>query len=127
ELERRKVEEAALNKANERILKAEVRANAAAKLADPADALRFIDLSEFEVGSDGEVDAGAISAAIDDLLKSKPYLAAQGGSGPVFESPGSHREPGKGQVSKAELERMSPDQINAARAEGRLNDLLGIK
>lgn len=127
EIERRKVEEDALAKANERILKAEVRANAAAKLADPADALRFIDLSEFEVGTEGDVDAEAISAAIDDLLKSKPYLAAQGGSGPVFESPGSHREPGKGQVSDSELKRMTPDQINAARAEGRLNDLLGIK
>lgn len=127
EQERRKVEAEALAKADERILKAEIRAAAAQKLADPADALRFIDLGEFEVGTDGEVDAEAISAAIDDLLKSKPYLAAQGGSGPVFESPGSHRDPSKGQVTRTELERMTPDQINAARAEGRLNDLLGIK
>jgi len=127
EQERRKVEADALAKADERILKAEVRAAAAQKLADPADALRFIDLSEFEVGSEGDVDSEAISVAIDGLLKEKPYLAAQGGSGPVFESPGSHREPGKGQVTQAELGRMTPDQINAARAEGRLNDLLGIK
>lgn len=127
EQERRKVEAEALAKADERILKAEVRAAAASKLADPADALRFIDISMFEVGTEGDVDSEAISEAITGLLKSKPYLAAQGGPGPVFESPGSHRENGKSQVTQAELERMTPDQINAARAEGRLNDLLGIK
>lgn len=75
----REVESAALAKANERILKAEVRVAAAGKLSDPADALRFLDLSDFEVGSDGEVDADALATAIDDLVKKKPYLAAQGG------------------------------------------------
>src|SRR5699024_5648660 len=127
EQERRKVEAEALAKADERILKAEIRAAAAQKLADPADALRFIDLDEFEVGTEGDVDSEAISVAIDGLLKEKPYLAAQGGSGPVFESPGSHRDPKKVQVTRSEVERMSPEQVRAARAEGRLNDLLGIK
>lgn len=127
EQERRKVESEALAKANDRIRKAEVRAAAASKLADPADALRFIDLDQFEVADDGSVDADAITDAIEGLIKEKPYLAAQGGTGRVFESPGSHRDPGKGQVTKEQLGRMSPDQINAARAEGRLNDLLGIK
>ena len=78
EQERRKVEQEALSKANQRILKAEIRAQATAKLADPADALLYLDLSSFEVGDDGEVDAQAITAAIDNLIKSKPYLAAQG-------------------------------------------------
>lgn len=66
-------------KANARILKAEVRAAAAGKLADPADALRLLDLDDFEVDDDGEVDAKAIAKALDDLVKSKPYLAAKGG------------------------------------------------
>lgn len=78
EQERRKVEQEALSKANQRILKAEIRAQATAKLADPADALLYLDMSSFEVGDDGEVDAQAITAAIDNLIKSKPYLAAQG-------------------------------------------------
>ena len=78
EQERRKVEMDALAKANQRILKAEIRAQATAKLADPADALLYLDMSSFEVGDDGEVDAQAITAAIDNLIKSKPYLAAQG-------------------------------------------------
>lgn len=64
----------ALTKANERVLKAEVRAAAAGKLTDPADAARFLDLSDFPVGDDGEVDAKALGQAIDRLLKERPYL-----------------------------------------------------
>lgn len=77
--EAQRVKDDALAVANERILKAEVRAAAAAKLADPQDALRFLDLSEFEVDSEGAVDGAVIAAAIEDLIKTKPYLAAQGG------------------------------------------------
>ncbi len=80
EQEAQKVKDEALSAANERILKAEVRAAAAAKLQDPKDALLHIDLSPFEVGEDGEVDSSAIAQAIDDLVAAKPYLAAQGGS-----------------------------------------------
>jgi hypothetical protein len=129
ELAGRKVETDALAKANTRILSAEVRALAAGKLADPKDALKFLDLSAFEVGDDGEVDTAAITAAIEDLVASKSYLAAQGGkNGTVFESPGAHRNgAAAGQVTEAELARMSPAQINAARAAGRLDDVLGIK
>lgn len=77
---RQQAESAALAKANARIVKAEVRAVAAGKLADPADALNFIDLDDFEVGEDGDVDQDEIAEAIDDLLRRKPYLAAQGGT-----------------------------------------------
>lgn len=65
-------------KANDRILKAELKAAATGKLADPADALRFLDMKAFEVDADGNVDAAAISKAIEDLTTNKPYLAAQG-------------------------------------------------
>lgn len=77
--EAQRVKDEALTAANARILKAEVRAAAAGKLSDPQDALRFLDLSEFEVGSDGEVDATAVTKAIDDLIQTKPYLAVQDG------------------------------------------------
>lgn len=72
------IKDEALAAANSRILKAEVRALAAGKMADPADALHYIDLSAFKVGESGEVDNAAISAAIADLVSNKPYLAAQG-------------------------------------------------
>jgi len=75
----REAEVRALAKANGRILSAEIRAAAAGKLSDPTDALTFIDLSQFDVGDDGEVDQDEIAEAIADLLTKKPYLAAQGG------------------------------------------------
>ena len=71
-----KVKDEALATANERITKANIRAAAAGKLADPADALLYINPSSFEVGDDGETDAEAIAAAVDDLIKARPYLAA---------------------------------------------------
>lgn len=73
------VHEEALAKANDRILRAEIRAAAKGELNDPADALLHIDLTKFEVSPDGEVDKAAIAAAVAELITSKPYLAAQGG------------------------------------------------
>lgn len=64
----------ATTEANARIVRAEVIAAAARKLQDPADAVAHLDLSKFEVGDNGEVDRKALSAAIDELLKEKPYL-----------------------------------------------------
>lgn len=124
----RETEAAALSKANERILKAEVRVAAASKLNDPADALRFLDLSEFEVGSDGDVDSAAITAAIDGLVKDKPYLAAQGRRFQGSADGGARNDGTRPtQLSKADLDRLSPEEIVKARKEGRCDDLLGIK
>lgn len=91
-------------KANARIVRAEVRAAAGGKLADPNDAVRLLDLDEFAVDDDGEVDAKAIEAAIAKLVKDKPYLAsgasrpsgdadqgARGGNGSAEVSPGYGR------------------------------------
>lgn len=85
----------ALSKANARVLAAEVRAAAAGKLADPADASRFLDLSEFEVGDDGEVDAKAIAKAIDQLVKEKPYLGTNGAKRSTGSGDGGARGNGK--------------------------------
>ncbi len=68
-----------LAKANRRILRSEVKAAAAGKLADPNDALHMLDLDQFEVDDDGNVDEDEIATAIADLLEKKPYLAAQSG------------------------------------------------
>lgn len=75
-----RVRDEALAAANQKILKAEVRAAAAGKLADPADALLHLDLSSFEVGDDGAVNSADIVSALDNLVTTKPYLAAQGGT-----------------------------------------------
>ncbi len=75
---------------SQRIVRAEVKALAGGKLADPADAVAMLDLSEFKLDDTGNVDPKAVEAAIDKLLEAKPYLAAGGtvrrpapqGSGP---------------------------------------------
>jgi hypothetical protein len=123
-----RVKDEALAAANERILKAEVRAAAAGKLTDPADALRFLDLSALEVGADGEVDGKAVASAIEDLVKNKPYLAAQGGT--RFQGSadgGTRKETRPAQLTRADLARMSPQEIDKAREDGRLTDLLSGK
>lgn len=122
---RRNAESEALSKANERILKSEVRAAAAGKLANPKDALAFLDLSQFEVDANGDVDAEEISDAITALLSERPYLAAQGGRAPQFDSGRGKSRPS--QLTQADLKGMSPEQIEAARKAGRLDHLLGKK
>lgn len=62
--------------ADVRLVRAELKAAAAVKLANPADALAFINPTKFEVDADGEVDSDALNKAIDDLLIERPYLAS---------------------------------------------------
>ncbi|WP_432132745.1 hypothetical protein [Streptomyces tendae] len=130
----REAEAKALGRANERIVRAEVKAAAAGKLADPGDAYRFLDLSQFEVDDDGNVDADEVSDAIDDLLKSKPYLAAQGGSTkPRFQGTadsGARKGNARpSQLTEADVKRLSAAgkhaEIVKAQQEGRLDDYLG--
>ncbi|MFM9629508.1 hypothetical protein ACKI10_18010 [Streptomyces galilaeus] len=113
-------------KANKRILRSEIKAAAARKLNDPADALAHLDLDAFEVDANGDVDATEISDAIEDLLTRKPYLAAT--SRPRFEGTadgGASRKPaGPTQLTRADLKGMSADQIVKAKREGRLKNLL---
>jgi hypothetical protein len=130
----RQAEQAALARANERIVKAEVKAAAAGKLADPADAYKFLDLSQFEVDDDGNVDADEVADAIEDLIKAKPYLAAQGGTTRRFHGTadsgarkGSARPK---QLTEADVKRLSAAgkhaEIVKAQSEGRLDDYLGL-
>lgn len=116
-------------KANARILKSEIKAAAAGKLADPSDAFAYLDVSSFEVDENGDVDADEISDAIQDLLTRKPYLAATGR--PNFQGSGdggaARKASGPSQLTRQDLRGMSPAAISKAKAEGRLNDVLGIK
>ena len=126
--EAQKIRDDALNAANQRILKAEIRAAAAGKLADPTDALQFIDLSALEVGADGDVDATAITALITDLIEKKPYLAAQGKRFQGTADGGARNDAaGPTQLNQSDLDRMSPAEVDQAHREGRFDQLLGAK
>lgn len=76
----------AVAKANERILRSELKAAASGKLADPTDAALFLDLTQFDVSADGDVDSDALNDAIADLIQRKPHLAAT--SQPRFQGAG---------------------------------------
>ena len=120
---RREAEAAAIAKANERILRSEIKAAAAGKLADPEDALRYLDLADFEVDESGNVDSTEVADAINELLERKPYLAAQ--SGRVTLDTGRGRNPAAGQLTREDLRNMTPEEIVSAKSAGRLNNVLG--
>jgi len=109
---------------NERILLAEIRAAAAGKLNDPADAVLLIDPKQFTISPDGTVDTSAINSAIETLVKSKPYLATS----KVSTKSGSADQGATGtvgkQISRDDLKGMSSAQIDAARRAGQLDHLL---
>ncbi|HEY4753321.1 MAG TPA: hypothetical protein VIH37_08555 [Candidatus Limnocylindrales bacterium] len=122
-----RVQSEATAKANERVVRRAIREHAATRMSDPADALLYLDVSKYPVDENGDVDDAAIKAAVEDLVKSKPYLAAQGGTpGTVFTSPTSAREgQSEGQWTEAQLAAATPEQITAALAKGLLKDVLG--
>lgn len=104
------------------------------KFADPEDAvatlLRKHGIEEFIDGT--KVDVDAITEALDDLLKTKPYLAAQGGK--RFQGGGdggTRKESRPAQLTKADVQRLAKEgkhaEIEKARTEGRLDDLLSGK
>lgn len=118
EQQRRTIEAEALAKANDRIVRAEIRAQAAGKLNDPADALLYLNPADFEVGEDGELDQAAIEAAVEDLVSKKPYLAAQGG--PRFRG-----DPDAG--ARKESAKSIDDQIAEATAAGNHQLAIALK
>lgn len=125
--EAQRVKDEALSAANARILKSEVKAAAKGVLADPQDAYKFIDLDSFEVDSDGNVDEAAIAKALADLVAEKPYLAAQGGKRFQGTADGGARNDATqvGQLSRADMARMSPEAVAEAHAKGQFDELLG--
>ena len=125
-LEAQRAKDEAIAAANQRILSAEVRAAAAGKLNDPADALAYIDLTSFEVGEDGAVDSEAIGSAIADLISKKPYLAAQGGRFQGGVDGGARNDATKPtQLTRSDMARMTPEQKAAAYDAGQFDHLLG--
>lgn len=79
-----------------RILHAELKAAAGGRFADPADALRLVDLEGITVADDGTVDDKAITKRLEDLLEAKPYLAA-GSNGAGTAGGGTRGFPDMGQ------------------------------
>lgn len=66
------------NQIHDRLKRAEVKAAASGRMVDPEDAVRLLNLDEFEVNDDGHVDGAKVGKAIDGLIQAKPYLRAKG-------------------------------------------------
>lgn len=118
----------ALAKANERILRSELKAAASGKLADPTDAALFIDLTQFDVSGDGDVDSDALNDAIAELISRKPHLAAQKQNrfdGNADQGAKKETADPKQITDREQLKSMSPEEIVKARDEGRFKTLLG--
>lgn len=108
-----------------RLLEATVKAQAAGRFRDPADALKLIDLTDLPRGDDGVIDDSAIGVALDAILAEKPYLATDsapkwpdGDQGPQ----GSEvaRTFTRAQLRDPEFFRANRDAILAAQREGRI-------
>jgi len=105
-------------------------ARAGRKFNDSADARAHL-ASRVEDFIDGEqIDAAAIDEALTELLEAKPYLAA-GGAKPRFEGTADNgaRKGASGpkQLGKADLARMSADQIVAAQKAGQFDEFLATE
>lgn len=85
-----------------RLLRAEVKALAAGKFADPEDAQDLLKLKDEDVfDEDGDVKTDVVETALKDLLERKPHLAAGGNSG------AGDPDRGKGKGAASTLEEMS--------------------
>ena len=103
----------AMRTANERLLRAEVKATAVAlDIVDPDAAYALMDRDAVSVAEDGTTQG--VEDALKALIKDKPYLLRQKGAqsvGGATNPAASGNMPGK-IYTRAELERMSADEIN---------------
>lgn len=83
---RREAERDATTKAQREIALAKVEARAAAKFADPEDAVKWLsDTADDLLTRDGKPDTGAIDSALEDLLQQKPHLAKRDEGPPDYD------------------------------------------
>lgn len=125
---KREAVEQAQSSFNQRLIRAELKAALTGKVRNPALALKVIDTSEIEVTGDGDVDAQSVTDAIAALLEEYPDLAPDAGKFQGSADQGSQGKTSRpSQLTATDIKNMPPQQIEKARKDGRLNDLLGIR
>lgn len=119
ELEKQATDAAA--RAQEALLRSAVVAEAARKnVVDPDAAVALIDRATLEFGEDGAPTN--VTDVMDALLKAKPYLL--GGRSTGSADLGARTGAVEGQLTREHLKSMTPEQIVAARKEGRLDSVM---
>ena len=109
-------------RANVRVLKADLRLAASELLADPSDAFAFLDLTQFEPDSQGEFDPDEITDALKDLVKRKPHLSKSAQSG-TKRIPVVPADPANKPSTPISLS----DQIAAAQQKGDVNTVIALQ
>ncbi|MGW2380197.1 hypothetical protein [Streptomyces sp. NPDC001658] len=89
------------------LVRAEIRAAAAGRLRDPADALALVDVAGL-VGEGGDVDTAAVTAALDKLVKDKPYLALAADTASTSPAPWGDVGSGQRESTEAKDEPATP-------------------
>lgn len=112
-----------------RAVSAEVKA-LAGEFADPSDAAAFLDLKKYATESN-DIDTDAIKADLADLLARKPHLGKQPtprvpAPNPAQGSSGAGPT-GTRQLTRDDMSRMTPAEIDKATREGQFAQLLGQK
>lgn len=122
---RARIEQDVAQKFNERLVRAEVKASASALFADPEDAVAFLNMSDFEVDADGNVDASDIEDALKDLLARKPHLAKQGDAQSITKRriPEVPADPARSQSKPLTLQ----DKITAAQKAGDFKTVIALQ
>lgn len=105
-------------------------AKAARLFADPEDARAYLGRQVEDFIDGDSVDTDAITEALQELLKRKPYLAATATAAkPKFEGTGDggarKGSAGPKQLTETDVKKMRPEQIVAAQKAGQLRDYLG--
>jgi hypothetical protein len=75
EAARREADRESRRVADRRVVRSEIKRLAGELFADPEDAPRYLDLDEYEVDEDGDVEVDDIVADLKDVLKKRPHLA----------------------------------------------------
>lgn len=124
----RKAREAADKRYQERIFKSELKAIAATEGVKHPDILsRLIDPDKFPLDDEGNLDSGAITEAVKTAIATYDLAVQDGRRFPGSADAGVRKDATPTQLTRDDLKTMTPDQISKAKAEGRLDDLLGAK
>jgi len=115
----------ALKTANERLIQAEILAEATAQKAiKPEHMHRLIERDSVTVGDDGQVTG--IQEAVKAFLEANPeYVGSRRPAAGSVDQGARGTTPN--QLSRDDLKSMTPEAINKAREEGRLDTILGRK
>lgn len=119
-----KVAADAAAQAKDSLLKAAVVSEAATRnVVDPEAAFVLIDRSVIEFDDTGSPTN--VATAMDALIEAKPYLTAKSGKPAGDVDQGARGKAAEGQLSRADLQSMTPEEIVKAQQEGRLAELTG--